>query len=141
MTLVGINYAGRAGPAIASRPFRVRPADAPAGRRKGRRRRVAIHTRRTAAHRPGAKACSLFVPVLLSGPVGGATEDQMNDRALSDMVSQMDAELARAEPDLPLHPEETRRLEIMRALALGLGNFERMRAHDVHLLAARMGRR
>ncbi len=65
----------------------------------------------------------------------------MSDRALSDMVSQMDAELARAEPDLPLHPEETRRLEIMRALALGLGNFERMRAHDVHLLAARMGRR
>ncbi|UQV19469.1 hypothetical protein MU852_06765 [Brevundimonas albigilva] len=66
----------------------------------------------------------------------------MNDRALSDMVSQMDAELApRAEPDLPLHPEETRRLEILRALALGLGNFERMRAHEVHLLAARMGRR
>ena len=64
----------------------------------------------------------------------------MNDRALSDMVSQMDAELARAEPDLPLHPEETRRLEILRALALGLGNFERMRAHEVHLLAARMDR-
>jgi len=65
----------------------------------------------------------------------------MNDGDLSEMMSRMDAELARAEPDLPLHPEEARRLEVLRALVLGLGNFERMRAHEVHLLAARMGRR
>lgn len=70
--------------------------------------------------------------------VGGATEDQMNDGILADMMAELDAELARAEASLPQHPEHTRQTEVMRALVLGLGNFERMRAHDVHLLAARL---
>ena len=62
----------------------------------------------------------------------------MNDGILADMMAELDAELARAEASLPQHPEHTRQTEVMRALALGLGNFERMRAHDVHLLAARL---
>lgn len=62
----------------------------------------------------------------------------MNDGDLALMVAALDAELARAEDTLPQHPDQTRQTEIMRALALGLGNFERMRAHDVHLLAARL---
>lgn len=65
----------------------------------------------------------------------------MNERELSRMMAVMDAELAQAEPALAAHPEHTRQIEIMRALALGLGSFERMRAHDVHLLAARMSSR
>ncbi|KQP48143.1 hypothetical protein ASF31_02035 [Brevundimonas sp. Leaf280] len=68
-------------------------------------------------------------------------EDQMNDGILAHMMAELDAELARAEPSLPAHPEHTRQTEIMRALALGLGNFERMRAHDVHLLAASLSQR
>ena len=68
-------------------------------------------------------------------------EDQMNDGILAHMMAELDAELARAEPSLPAHPEHTRQTEIMRALALGLGNFERMRAHDVHLLAASLSPR
>lgn len=67
----------------------------------------------------------------------------MNDGALAQMMAELDAELARAEPHLPVDPEQTRQAEVMRALSLGLGNFERMRAHDVHLLAAKLssGRR
>ncbi|RYG79702.1 MAG: hypothetical protein EON59_15835 [Alphaproteobacteria bacterium] len=68
-------------------------------------------------------------------------EDQMNDGILAHMMAELDAELARAESSLPAHPEHTRQTEIMRALALGLGNFERMRAHDVHLLAASLSSR
>jgi hypothetical protein len=63
-------------------------------------------------------------------------ENEMNDAILAHMMAELDAELGRAEPSLPSHPDHTRQTEIMRALALGLGNFERMRAHDVHLLAA-----
>ncbi len=62
----------------------------------------------------------------------------MNDRILAQMMAELDAELARAEPRLPAQPEQTRQAEVMRALTLGLGNFERMRAHDVHLMAARL---
>ena len=65
----------------------------------------------------------------------------MNDGVLAHMMAELDAELARAEPSLPEHPEHTRQVEILRALALGLGNFERMRAHDVHRLAARLSPR
>ncbi|GAW41214.1 hypothetical protein SH203_01618 [Brevundimonas sp. SH203] len=65
----------------------------------------------------------------------------MNDAILAQMMAELDAELARAEPSLPACPEHTRQTEIMRALALGLGNFERMRAHDAHLLAARVSPR
>ena len=65
----------------------------------------------------------------------------MNDKILADMMAELDAELARAEASLPAHPEHTRQTEVMRALALGLGNFERMRAHDVHLLAASLSPR
>ena len=61
----------------------------------------------------------------------------MNDAILADMMAELDAALARAEPSLPACPEHTRQTEVMRALALGLGDFERMRAHDAHLLAAR----
>lgn len=62
----------------------------------------------------------------------------MNDGALAHMMAERDAELTRVEPALPEHPEHTRQVEILRALALGLGDFERMRAHDVHMLAARL---
>lgn len=62
----------------------------------------------------------------------------MNDGILADVMAELDAELARAEASLPQHPEHTRQTEVMRSLVLGLGNFERMRAHDVHLLAARL---
>ena len=62
----------------------------------------------------------------------------MNDRILAQMMAELDAELARAEPRLPAQPEQTRQAEVMRALTLGLGNFDRMRAHDVHLMAARL---
>lgn len=62
----------------------------------------------------------------------------MNDGALAHMMAELDAELARVEPCLPEHPEHRRQVEVLRALTLGLGNFERMRAHDVHLLAARL---
>ena len=65
----------------------------------------------------------------------------MNDGALAHMVAEMDAELARVDPTLPAHPGHTRQAEILRALTLGLGNFERMRAHDVHLLAASLSPR
>ncbi len=65
----------------------------------------------------------------------------MNDGILADMMAELDAELARAEASLPEHPEQTRQTEVMRALALGLGNFDRMRAHEVHLLAARLSQR
>ena len=65
----------------------------------------------------------------------------MNDGALAEMMARLDAELARVEPCLPAHPEHTRQVEILHALALGLGDFERMRAHDAHLLAARMSAR
>ncbi|WP_291535817.1 hypothetical protein [Brevundimonas sp.] len=65
----------------------------------------------------------------------------MNDAILADMMAELDAELARAEPSLPACPEQIRQAEILRALALGLGNFERMRAHDAHLLAARLSMR
>lgn len=66
----------------------------------------------------------------------------MDDAILADMMAELDAELARAEPSLPACPDHIRQTEVMRALALGLGNFERMRAHDAHLLAARLsGRR
>ena len=64
----------------------------------------------------------------------------MNDGALAHMVAEMDAELARVEPTLA-SSEHTRQTEILRALTLGLGNFERMRAHDVHLLAASLSPR
>ena len=77
----------------------------------------------------------------LLAAIGGVTEEQMNDGVLADMMAELDAELARAEASLPEHPEQTRQTEVMRALALGLGNFERMRAHDVHLLAARLSPR
>lgn len=85
-------------------------------------------------------SCSQFVLFVLkpTAAVGGVTEDQMNDGILADMMAELDAELAPAEASLPQHPEHTRQTEVMRALALGLGNFERMRAHDVHLLAARL---
>ncbi|MDQ1155447.1 hypothetical protein [Brevundimonas sp. SORGH_AS_0993] len=67
----------------------------------------------------------------------------MNDAILAQRLAELDAELARAEASLPACPEHMRQTEIMRALALGLGDFERMRAHDAHLLAARLspGRR
>ncbi len=67
----------------------------------------------------------------------------MNDRALVRMMAVLDAELARVEPLLPAQPEQTRQAAVTRALTRGLGNFERMRAHEVHLLAARLssGRR
>ncbi|MBA4807768.1 MAG: hypothetical protein H2037_09545 [Brevundimonas sp.] len=68
-------------------------------------------------------------------------EDWMNDGVLALMMAELDAELARAEPALPEHPEHTRQIEVLRALTLGLGNFERMRAHDVHLLAAQLSPR
>ena len=65
----------------------------------------------------------------------------MNDANLARLTAEMDRALAEAEPTLPACPEHTRQTEILRALALGLGNFERMTAHEVHLLAARMSRR
>jgi hypothetical protein len=65
----------------------------------------------------------------------------MSDGVLAQMMAELDAELARAEPSLPEYPEQTRQTEVMRALALGLGNFERMRAYEVHLLAARLSSR
>jgi hypothetical protein len=68
-------------------------------------------------------------------------EDEMNDGVLAHMMAELDAELARVEPALPQHPEQTRQVEVLRALALGLGNFERMRAHEVHMLAARLSPR
>jgi len=63
----------------------------------------------------------------------------MNDRDRAPMAAAMDAELAQAEPALAAHPEHACRIE--GALALGLGGFGRMRAHDVHLLAAQMSSR
>lgn len=65
----------------------------------------------------------------------------MNDRDRAPMAAAMDAEPAQAEAALAAHPEHACRIENMRALALGLGGFGRMRAHDVHLLAAQMSSR
>jgi len=64
----------------------------------------------------------------------------MNDRDRAPMAAVMDAEQAQAEA-LAARPEHACRIENMRALALGLGGFGRMRAHDVHLLAAQMSSR
>lgn len=65
----------------------------------------------------------------------------MSDGALAHKTAERDAELTRVEPALPEHSEHTRQVEILRALALGLSDFERMRAHDVHMLAARLSPR
>ena len=64
----------------------------------------------------------------------------MNEGDLALMMAAMDTELARAEPGLTACPEQTRQYEILRALSLGLGNFERMRADEAHRLAAQLSR-
>lgn len=65
----------------------------------------------------------------------------MNDEILAQSMAELDAELGRTEATVSACPEQVRQTEIMRALSLGLADFERMRMHDTHLLAAHLSPR
>ena len=62
----------------------------------------------------------------------------MNDGPWADRAAEWDGELVQAESSPSEQAEQKRRVKPMFGLTPGLGDFEGMRAHEVHLLAARL---